>query len=86
MAAILDLIKVISCVQEQIISGPSILHIIQLCILLGHMCINNSPVFSTMHYNAEIIRPLANNMLTAYISKVYFIRVLINFDLIIVVK
>ena len=32
--------------------------ITQLCILLGHMFINHSPVFSTMHHNAEILGPL----------------------------
>ena len=31
----------------------SILHIIQACILLGHMVFNYSPVFSSMHHNVQ---------------------------------
>ena len=35
------------------ITGHSLLHIIQLCILLGHMFINSIPVFFPVHHNAE---------------------------------
>ena len=50
-------------------TGHSIMHMIQLSILLGHVFIDFSPVFSTMHHNAEYCGLCYTNHI--FVSNIY---------------